>query len=114
MKQKSCTFTENEKTQQAFKKTPVVVTVFSWCALDGHQRSLCLFVEHMDGCLLLGSCAVLSIVISLLFQFPHLCLPRLSLSIYSPCVCSPVLFCCLCQRVLYYVCLPVFPPRGSF
>ncbi len=60
MKRKSCTFTEDEKTQQAFKKTPVV-TVFSWCALDGHQRSLCLFVEHMDGCLLLGSCALLSI-----------------------------------------------------
>ncbi len=53
--------TEDEKTQQASKKTPVVVTVFSWCALDGHQRSLCLFVEHMDGCLLLGSCAILSI-----------------------------------------------------
>ncbi len=63
MKRKSCTFTEDEKTQHAFKKTPVV-TVFSWCALDGHQRSLCLFVEHMDGCL----------------------------SPYSPCVCSPLLF----------------------
>ncbi len=34
MKRKSCTFTEDEKTQQASKKTPVVVTVFSWCALD--------------------------------------------------------------------------------
>ncbi len=57
------TFTEDEKTQQASKKTPVVGTVFSWCALDGHQRSLCVFVEHMDGCLLLGSCALLSIVL---------------------------------------------------
>ncbi len=74
-------------------------SVFSWCALDGHQRSLCLFVEHMDGCLLLGSCAI---VISLLFQFLHLCLPRypprLSPYLFSLCLqsCAVLLFMSAC------------------
>ncbi len=59
---------------------PVFVTVLGWCALDCHQRSLCLCVEHMACCW----CHVLSCLLSVpshpvtssLFKLFHLCLPR--------------------------------------
>ncbi len=50
-----------------------------WCGLTGHQMSLC---EHMACWLLLGPCALLSIVCPLSSRYPiivsvaHLCLPR--------------------------------------
>ncbi len=75
--------------------------------------------NHVLSCLL-SDPAVL--VISLLFQLRHLCPPRyphICLPIYSPGVCSPVLFGCLTSGVTScecYLCLPacLFSPLGWF
>ncbi len=117
------------------------VTVTGWCALDDHQRSLCLCVEHMACCLLLVPCVLLSIVCPLQSCLLHHCFSRstcvslvtllVCLPIYPPGVFGPVLICCftssvLCLPVLQLsaclpACLPAclsvclfFPPRGGF
>ncbi len=97
-----------------------------WYALAGHQMSLCVSLStwlvvcywcHVLSCLLSDRALL---VISLLLQLRPLCPPRyphICLPIYSPGVCSPVLFGCLTSGVTScecYLCLPACLPACLF
>ncbi len=109
-------------------KTFIIVTVLLVCPGWPPDVFVCLF-EHMACCLLLVPCALLSnvwprpscyfIIVSVTPPVSSSLSLLVCLPIYSPGVCSPVLFGCLMSDVTSCVCvisacLLVFLPRGCF